>query len=660
MEKFYLGFSKIKMSFKITLLFFGLFAMFQKTSAQSAISYSIGEMLAAGPTGIILADGTVAHAEIITLNSSNIYTANHGTYNTMQMGGLLNGVNNVNDNTGTIDDSALTIAEYNGSKRIGDFTRISAIPNTIDNGTGSKFGNAAGFRIWFSKPINVEQFLMMDCDGNGLNPNATNGEWFSCFGYNNTTLVTPSAITLAPNTDLINGSHNVNPNWSALTASKISGADPITSMTFPRISSNHNNADPDDIGNQGLFDFNTPVDNIFFLWGIYGVVGTGGSAEQNSGVSPLVFSLYTDFGDAPDTYHTSKVNNGASHEIYNYIPGSQNSTLTLGSTVNFEPTGSATTAANSDSDDGVATVALFDCATSTYSTTVSLLNNTGLPANLYAWVDFNQNGEFESNEIQTVIVASSATQQTIVLNWTGIVTTKDCGTIGTSYMRLRLTFDNLTDDINTAIDERSFGGARGGEVEDYKVIMKPQDDLPVRLVSFAAGLTENKVALSWTVSDEIDSKYYEIERSTNGLDFIVIDKIISKSSGTVNTYQSLDVNPANGPNYYRIKMIDKNGAIQYSKIITARVASKNIANISVRPNPFIDHVDITIDQEKATPISIDIIDAVGKTIYKNTILGNAGTNRININKLSKLSVGLYVINVNTSTGTTQYKLVKRN
>ncbi|MES2431950.1 MAG: GEVED domain-containing protein [Bacteroidota bacterium] len=660
MKKLYLKFTQVKIGFKTILMVLGLFGMLQKTAAQSSISYSIGEMLAAGPAGIVLADGTVAHAEIITLNSSNVYTANHGSYNTMQMGGLLNGVNNVNDNTGTVDDSALTITEYNGSKRIGDFTRISAIPNTIDNGTGSKFGNAVGFRIWFSKPINVEQFLMMDCDGNGQNPTATNGEWFSCFGYNNTTLVTPSAITLAPTTDLVSGSHAVNANWSLLTDSKIPGADPITSMTFPRISSSHNNADPDDTGNQGLFDFNAPVDNIFFLWGIYGVVGTGASAEQNSGVSPLVFSLYTDFGDGPDTYHTTKVNNGASHEIYNYIPEGQNSTLTLGSGVNFEPTGNATPAANSDSDDGVASVALFDCATSNYSTTVSLLNNTGSSANLYAWVDFNQNGEFETGEVQTVTVPSSPTQQIIVLNWSGIVVPIDCGIIGTSYMRLRLTFDDLTDDISSAVDERSFGGARGGEVEDYKIVMKPQPDLPVRLISFAAGQMQDKIALSWTVSNEIDGKYYEIEKSTNGIDFIVINKITTKSYSSFNTYQSLDINPANGSNYYRLKMTDKSGAIQYSKIITVRVGNKIIANISVRPNPFIDHVDINIDQEKAAPIFINIVDAVGKTIYKNTIAGSAGINLINIDQLSKLSVGLYVINVNTSKGTTQFKLVKRN
>lgn len=635
-----------------------------KGSAQSSVSYSIGEMLAAGSGGLVLADGTIAHAEVIILGTGSPLEKN-GQYNINDLGGgILNGINNNAITTGTIDDSALTIAQYAGSKRVGDFTAISAFPASVDKGRTSSYANAIGFRIWFSKPINVQQFLMIDCDGNGDNsdPNnpATNGEWFSCFGYSGTTQVLPSAITLAPGTDLASSSRTVNNDWSTLVTSKISGAATFSTMTFPRITANHNSVDPDDIQNQGLFNFTTPVDNVFFLWGIFGDVNSTPGSAQNSAVSPLVFSLYTDFGDAPDTYHTSKVNNGASHEIYNYMPGAQNSTLTLGTTVNFEATGNATTAANSDSDDGVASVVAFDCGTSTYSTTVSLLNNTGSSANLYAWVDFNQNGEFESNEIQTVTIASSTTQQSIVLNWSGIAAPTDCGTIGTSYMRLRLTFDNLADDISSAIDERSFGGASGGEVEDYKVTILPKEgSLPIQLVSFASVVANNKVLLSWTAENEIDGKYYEIERSNNGIDFTPIDKIISKNyNGNFNTYQAADLLPSNGLNFYRIKIIEKNGVVTYSKIITQRIVSNNGIHISINPNPFVDRVNINVDLQQASSIQINLVDAVGRIILAKSVKGNTGVNWINLDKLDKLPKGLYSISIKTNNGLTQKKLIK--
>lgn len=272
---------------RVAFLLVLAFASIQTLSAQTTINYSIGEILAAGPAGLVMADGTVAHAEIITLGSGNPSVPEHGQYNITSFGGELNGISDNNITTGTVNDQARTLAGYNNSKTVGQFTRFGAPPPSIDNGiNGAKFGNAVGFRVWFSAPIDVKQFLMVDIDGQD-----DNAEWASVFGYNGTTQVQP--VSVVTGSSITNSNRTVNNNWPALVASKIPGAAPFTTMQFPRVTSSPNTAgDPDDFRTQALFNFGTPVDNLFFLFGISGD-RTGVSGMQNIGVSPIPITSFT-------------------------------------------------------------------------------------------------------------------------------------------------------------------------------------------------------------------------------------------------------------------------------------------------------------------------------------------------------------------------------
>ncbi|WP_409069579.1 DUF6923 family protein [Clostridium caseinilyticum] len=158
-----------------------------------------------------------------------------------------------------------------------------------------------------------------------------------------------------------------------------------------------------------------------------------------------------DFGDAPDptsgtgidNYNTLLANNGPRHQIINQ--------LTLGTQVTAENDAytNLTTDATGDDipqgiqDDGV-TLPLTSLliTDTTYSLTVDVVNNTGLPANVYGWIDFNKNGVFQGNEATPVVVVPSAPGvQQVVLNFTvpvGVTLTPDH-----TFVRVRLTTDQL-------------------------------------------------------------------------------------------------------------------------------------------------------------------------------------------------------------------------
>ncbi|HQW84531.1 MAG TPA: T9SS type A sorting domain-containing protein, partial [Ferruginibacter sp.] len=133
--------------------------------------------------------------------------------------------------------------------------------------------------------------------------------------------------------------------------------------------------------------------------------------------------------------------------------------------------------------------------------------------------------------------------------------------------------------------------------------------LPVNLLSFNAIKQNNSVKLNWVTENEINFSNYEIEKSTDGIKFDKIAIVAAIGNVLQNNYYKVDDNPNMGLNYYRLKMISKNGDYTYSKIIMIDFSKKTI--ITIQPNPANDYIVITgADEFKY----IQIFDASGKVV----------------------------------------------
>ncbi|UAY52416.1 GDSL-type esterase/lipase family protein [Ferruginibacter albus] len=116
--------------------------------------------------------------------------------------------------------------------------------------------------------------------------------------------------------------------------------------------------------------------------------------------------------------------------------------------------------------------------------------------------------------------------------------------------------------------------------------------LPLQLLSFNAAKSENGIQLKWATGNELNTKEFIIERSVDGKSFEAVSTISTKGDGN-NLYEYNDMSAKNLPAiYYRMKMIDKDGGITYSNIISA--AKDNLSPaLQVNPNPVNDYIKLT-------------------------------------------------------------------
>ena len=154
--------------------------------------------------------------------------------------------------------------------------------------------------------------------------------------------------------------------------------------------------------------------------------------------------------------------------------------------------------------------------------------------------------------------------------------------------------------------------------------------LPVSLLSFTGNFTDNNIQLEWTVANEKELSKYDVEWSIDGYSFGMINEVLANGKST---YLYTHAEGMSSKNYYRLKIISKDGSFYYSNVI--EIASKNKEIITIYPNPAKDI--ITISRRVNTSIcTIQIIDETGKVLKQSTLTGTSKT--ISVRELAN---GLY-------------------
>ncbi|WP_426493384.1 T9SS type A sorting domain-containing protein [Hymenobacter sp. 102] len=139
--------------------------------------------------------------------------------------------------------------------------------------------------------------------------------------------------------------------------------------------------------------------------------------------------------------------------------------------------------------------------------------------------------------------------------------------------------------------------------------------LPVQLVAFTARAQRGGVALQWRTASEINSDYFEVERSLDGRRFAPVGRVAARgNSTTLQQYAFTDATPPAGLLYYRLHQLDIDGTGHYSSVEV--VTDSSFGGLTLYPNPATATLQVQFRDALKGPITLRILDATGRVVWQ--------------------------------------------
>jgi len=167
--------------------------------------------------------------------------------------------------------------------------------------------------------------------------------------------------------------------------------------------------------------------------------------------------------------------------------------------------------------------------------------------------------------------------------------------------------------------------------------------LAIRLDFFTAVLQGKEGLVKWRSSFEENIKDFIIEKSLNGRNFFDLKHTTPKNiSGS--EYSIIDEQLATGNNFYRLKVLNADGTVDYSQIVKLNYKKGTPSDWSIYPNPAQGDASLLYQTTTAKSITVNVNDIAGKLISTSVYNIAPGNNKINI-PAQKLSAGMYMVTV---------------
>ncbi len=169
--------------------------------------------------------------------------------------------------------------------------------------------------------------------------------------------------------------------------------------------------------------------------------------------------------------------------------------------------------------------------------------------------------------------------------------------------------------------------------------------LPVHLLSFKVKAEGRKALLSWLTANEFNCDRFEVERSGDGTKFTYL--FSEEAQGSVageHAYQAYDELPLQGWNYYRLKQVDRDGGIAYSRTESVFFGTGLNSGISVYPNPFNTRIRIEMNSQEDGKEKCSLMDVAGRVITVKDLLLVKGANTFEL-EFSGVAAGTYWLKI---------------
>ena len=166
----------------------------------------------------------------------------------------------------------------------------------------------------------------------------------------------------------------------------------------------------------------------------------------------------------------------------------------------------------------------------------------------------------------------------------------------------------------------------------------PYSTLPVKFTAYNVVKNGNDYHIAWSTAEELNSHYYEVERSEQGVQWKTVARMqAAGNSSTTKSYSYTDRNVTLKTVHYRIKQADQDGRVTYTSIKTFH----NGALMPVYISNDRSQVAIRFTAQVKGAVEVSIISMSGQTMTRKTYAGSESLTLANSRSLK----GQYLVQV---------------
>lgn len=169
--------------------------------------------------------------------------------------------------------------------------------------------------------------------------------------------------------------------------------------------------------------------------------------------------------------------------------------------------------------------------------------------------------------------------------------------------------------------------------------------LPLQITKHTAKLNNNTVVNYWEAKNQIDVNFINLQRSTNGFDFVTLAKITPNKTG-IYSFTDTQLPTTNNTIYYRLQIVDNNATEQLGDVVAVNVKLNSIAEVTIYPNPVIaNQINLKLSGLPKGTYKVMVINSMGLNVKEfnfyydgKTLIKNLGLN---------IDAGVYMLNIAT-------------
>ncbi len=188
--------------------------------------------------------------------------------------------------------------------------------------------------------------------------------------------------------------------------------------------------------------------------------------------------------------------------------------------------------------------------------------------------------------------------------------------------------------------------------------------LPVKYISFDAVGMDKSVLLRWVTDQEVNNNHFEVERSYDGTSFSTVSVVLDGfENGAQKNYQFTDRAfeiQGKAVIYYRLKQVDNNGRATYTNVIAVKLQIVPGMVMQASPNPFTENLNIGFASTETGKAEISISNVTGQKVMVKPSSVNKGYNTIQLDGLSKLTPGVYMVQLTVNGVVTATQKIIKN